>query len=49
MKKKRGFKIILFGSIVFTFFKIFLSYDKNPPELFGDTIQIGRASCSARV
>lgn len=38
MKKKRGFKIILFGAIVFTFFKIFLSYEKNPPEIFGDTI-----------
>lgn len=38
MKKKRGFKIILFGAIVFTFLKIFLGYEKNPPKLFGDTI-----------
>lgn len=38
MKKKRGFKIILFGAIIFTFLKIFLSYEKNPPEIFGDTI-----------
>ncbi|MGL5278020.1 MAG: hypothetical protein ACRC8M_02910 [Cetobacterium sp.] len=39
MKKKRGFKIILFGTIVFAFFKIFLGYEKNPPEIFGDTIR----------
>ena len=36
MKK---FKFILLGSIIFIFFKIFLGYEKNSPEIFGDTIR----------
>ncbi|WP_297597260.1 hypothetical protein [uncultured Cetobacterium sp.] len=38
MKKKRGFRFILFGIIIFIFFKSCLNYEKNPPEFFGDTI-----------
>ncbi|WP_407536344.1 hypothetical protein QCB49_10010 (plasmid) [Cetobacterium somerae] len=32
-------KFILLGTIIFIFFKIFLGYEKNPPEIFGDTIR----------
>ncbi|MBC2857083.1 hypothetical protein H3N56_11630 [Cetobacterium sp. 2A] len=39
MKKKRGFKFILFGTIIFIFFKNYLNYEKNPPEIWGDTIR----------
>ena len=38
MKKKQKFKFILFGIIIFIFLKSCFNYEKNPPEIFGDTI-----------
>lgn len=38
MKKKQKFKFILFGIIIFVFLKSCFNYEKNPPEIFGDTI-----------
>lgn len=38
MQKKQKFKFILFGIIIFIFLKSCFNYEKNPPEIFGDTI-----------
>lgn len=38
MKKKQKFKFILLGIIIFIFLKSCFNYEKNPPEIFGDTI-----------
>lgn len=35
----RKFKFILFGVVIFIFFKIYLNNEKNPPEIFGDSIR----------